>query len=247
MNDDTMFEASVRTLLRESTPPAPPADAWAVIAARVARGDEVLLPDGDARLEPAEQVVGAVLAEPARSGASAVRRGWRPLRVAAIALVAGAAGLAALPGTPLNDWARALFSDGASADSSDGGEPAAPAGSEPEFEPVVPAVARTTLIITPAGGAAVVALVEPGAGVRIRVRFADIDGLEVDAYGGVADARFRSAIGSLTIAEADSGDLVLTIPNRLARLDVTVNGRAYLTKQNGQIRIHSPAADTVGS
>jgi len=250
MRDDATFESRFRSAAAEATALPAPGEAWERIVARIQRGDEVLLPAGETPGHSHESVARSDRSAGVATRSAGDRGAWRAARAAGLVLVAGMLGIAAaLPASPLRSWLDALFGGPAAQHAEpapSGGPPmlfgdAETTGSGSEAE------AGTLLVLDPVDGGAVVALVAPGGGVRIRVRFADVEGLEVDARGGVATAQFRSALGQLTIAEAAAGDLVLTIPSRLARLRILVDGRAYLTKENGQIRVHSPAADTVGS
>ena len=159
------------------------------------------------------------------------RREW--LRAAiVVVLLGGAAAAAALPASPVRQWLSDVF----------GSEPTPPAG------PAAPVDApETVLLVEPVDGAVVVAFETPATGVRISVRFGGAAELELRASGAAAGAQFRSSAGRITVVNAAAGAVQLTVPNSIARVRLEVDGRVYLTKENGQVRVLAPTADTVGA
>jgi hypothetical protein len=210
----------IRGVAREEVT-LPAADGWAKIAARVDAKEAVLLP-----VEP----VGAP-----HSGHTASRA----LRVALLTLMLGGAAAAAIPGTWLRDRIEGLL-DPWQAEPEPGD---APAGNGAPAAPVAP----VTLFIEPSGGAVVIALERPHAAVRIHVQLVDTRELEMRAQDGAAGATFRSSPGRLDIIDAGSGSVMIALPRSIANVRIIVDGRTYLIKDRGQVRVLAPTADTIGT
>jgi hypothetical protein len=225
--EDREFEQRVRTAAAAATVlPAPP-EAWGQIEARLREGEVVLLPADAPRFR-------TTMLTP------------RGLRVAGLVLViAGAAAAAALPASPVRRWLEELFTSDHVVEPAR--PPVEPDGAAPNASPSMPSTPETTLVLEPANDGIVVALEAPEQDVSVLVRFVDTGEPEVRATGAAASAQFRSAAGRLTIVNARGGGLVLTIPRTTARVRVEVDGQPYLTKENRQIRVLAPAADTAGS
>jgi hypothetical protein len=219
-----VFEDRLREAATAATMLAAPEDAWERIAARVRDGEVVLLPVEDTR----------------RRTTVFTTRG---LRVAGmLLLVGGAAAAAVLPASPVRQWLAKVFNANRATDLR---PPAVvvPDSTAPSPRPPL----ETTLVLEPANGEIVLALEAPEQDVSLVVRFVERGEPELRATGAAASAQFRSAAGRLSVASATGGVLVLTIPRTTTRVRVEVDGKAYLTKENGRIHVLAPAADTAGS
>jgi hypothetical protein len=218
------FEQRVREAAAAATALPAPRDAWDRIAARIGAGDVVLLP----------------VQTPRRYGLPLASHG---IRVAALVLlICGAAAAVGLPGSALRQWLADVLTVRSDADPPSTSSSPAETGT-----PTPPRVPETTLVLEPADGGVVVALEAPAQQVVLVVRFAEAGEPEVRATGAAAAALFRSAAGRLTIAHASGGRLILTFPRSISRVRVEVDGETYLLKENGQIRVLAPAADTAGA
>jgi len=194
------------------------ASAWDRIERRVAAGEVVLLP-----VAPARPVGGA-------------RPGWLRAAAAAIAVFVAAAGVAAIPGTPWNEWIRERIGADAPAAA---GRSAAP--------PYDAASAVNELAVPLLAGALDVAIESPGAGLMLRVRLADEDEVGVRATGGAAGAQYRAGTGRLVIEDAAGGEIALTIPRSARLVRVSVDGAPWIEHRAGRLIVLAPEADTVGS
>lgn len=198
----------------------PPADAWARIAARVQARDAMLLP-----VEPLQAPRVPVVS--------------RALRVALIALLVAGAAAAALP----REWIGAAV---------DAVVPAAWRGGDTDLVASAPHAENddtppVTLFVEPAAGALRVAMERPHQAVTLHVQFVDAVEMQVRASGGAAGAIFRTSPGRVDIVGADSGAVVLALPNTVGNVRIEVDGQAFLLRERGQIRVLAPTADTIGS
>jgi hypothetical protein len=219
--DTIEWIADVRAAAREEVPP--PADrAWDMIAARVAAQDAVLLPVDTA-------------------GPQRTAPGAAPLLRAAMLLLLLAVGAAAaMPGGWLRSVVESIVPGLGEAEQGMTG-----AGGVDVAPPA--AAAPAVLFVEPAGGALHITLERPHQAVRIHVRLSGAQDLEVRALEGAAGATFRTSAGRLDIVEAGPGSVMLNVPASLGRVRIDVDGRTFLLKENGQLRILAPSADTVGS
>jgi hypothetical protein len=217
--ETTEWIAGVRAVAREEVE-APSPGAWEMIAARVAAREAVVLP-----VEAA--------AAPARA------RGAASLLKAAVLLLVLAAGAAgAMPG----GWLRTAVQALAGGDVERG----APAPAEDAGASAIP-VSPVVLFVEPAAGGLHVTLERPHEAVRIHVQLIDAAELEVQALDGAAGATFRTSPGRLDIVGAAAGAVMLGVPVGLTRVRIDVDGRTLLLKENGQLRVLAPGADTVGA
>ncbi|HEY0038489.1 MAG TPA: hypothetical protein VGB66_17455 [Longimicrobium sp.] len=187
---------------------------------------------------------------PTRAALAAVRSrrrgGWmtdtrRTLAKAAI-LVLGVVGVASatLPGSPLRQWMEQRFGGAAPTPAT-----AAAAAPSPGAPPATEATAGVEIL--PHEGAVRVVLGEVGPGLRVRVRLADADYVDVRATGAAAGAQFRTAPGRVSITGAAEGEIVIALPRAVRRAAIVVGDRTYMTKDGEQIHVLAPAADTVGA
>ncbi|HEX8455487.1 MAG TPA: hypothetical protein VF647_25635 [Longimicrobium sp.] len=161
-------------------------------------------------------------------------RGRRALARAAVLLLA-VAGIASatLPGSPVRGWIGERF----------GGAAEMPSSVRP---PAAPAEPLAGVEILPREGSVHVVLANAGAGLRVRVRLADAEYVDVRGTGAAAGARFRTAPGRITVDGADGGEIHIALPRRLRNAVVTVEGRTYLVKEGEQMRVLTTGVDTAG-
>lgn len=215
----------VRQTARDAVDVRVPVGAWERIAARVQAGETVLLPvEGDTPAAP--------------------RPGFRGAAVRAAVLVLALAGAAsaALPGSPVRTWLGEILSTPEAVES-----PApTPGAASPSGESmdVAPEVA---LLVAPAEGTVAIVIEGPDPSLRIRVRSVEAGEVGVRARGEATSARFRSGPGRLTIVEAGAGEITLELPHSTRVVTLEVDGRRYLTKEGGRLRLSTPVADTIGS
>lgn len=169
---------------------------------------------------------------------------WRTLPRAAV-LVLGFAGVAAaaLPGSPVRRWVAALAEHDAPRASvsvaSTRPEPSAVGGAAPaETEPVA------GIGVLPAAGEVRVVVEAPAPGLRVSVRLADQDRVDVRGRAAATEARFRTAPGRVTVMGAGAGELEIVLPNGVQRASVTVGGKRYLTKDGDRVYLLVPTEST---
>lgn len=166
------------------------------------------------------------------------RTAWMPgggaLAKAAVLLLA-VAGIASatLPGSPVRRWIGERL----------GGAAEAPSGAR---EPAAPAEPLAGVEILPRDGSVRIVLTNAGEGLRLRVRLADAEYVDVRGTGAAAGARFRAAPGRITVDRADGGEVHIALPRRLRHAVVTVGGRTYLVKEGEQLRVLTAGVDTAG-
>ncbi|HEX8671793.1 MAG TPA: hypothetical protein VF710_07900 [Longimicrobium sp.] len=160
--------------------------------------------------------------------------GRRALARAAVLLLA-VAGIASatLPGSPVRAWIGERF----------GGAAEVPSAARP---PVASAEPLAGVEILPREGSVHVVLTNAGGGLRVRVRLADAEYVDVRGTGAAAGARFRTAPGRITVDGADGGEIHIALPRRLRNAVVTVGGRTYLVKEGEQMRVLTTGVDTAG-
>lgn len=173
-------------------------------------------------------------------------RGWgvesRRILARAAVLVVAVAGIASatIPGSPVREWLADQF----------GSEPI----SVPE-PPQVPLAASPPagevpsagIAILPAQGAVQVVLAGVNPGLRVRVRLEESDLVDVRATGAASDAQFRTGPGRISITGGGAGEVLVVLPRGLGRATVLVDGKPYLIKTGGQIRVLAPVADSAGA
>jgi anti-sigma factor RsiW len=186
-------------------------------------------------LDPAVPTQMAYAALRRRRRAAWMPGGRRALARAAVLLMA-VAGIASatLPGSPLRAWIGERF----------GGAAEAPSGVRP---PAAPAEPLAGVEILPREGSVRVVLTNAGGGVRVRVRLADAEYVDVRGTGAAAGARFRTAPGRITVDGAEGGEVHIALPRRLRHAVVTVGGRTYLVKEGERMRVLTTEVDSVGS
>jgi anti-sigma factor RsiW len=161
--------------------------------------------------------------------------GRRALARAAVLLLA-VAGIASatLPGSPVRGWIGERF----------GGTAEVPSSVRP---PAAPAEPLAGVEILPREGSVHIVLANAGEGLRVRVRLADAEYVDVRGTRAAAGARFRTAPGRITVDGADGGEVHIALPRRLPNAVVTVGGRTYLVKEGEQMRVLTTGVDTAGA
>lgn len=182
---------------------------------------------------------------PVEAAHAAVTRRIRPRfrpgalpRAAVIILGFAAAASAAVPGSPVRDWAGTLV--GYVMEGSDEGGSAT--------APVVEAAAvaddaAAGVAITPRGDRVLVSVGAVRSGTRVRVRIVDGARVVVSAERSV-DARFETGIGRIGISGAGTGTITIELPRRLGHAEVEVGGRPYVVKERERLRFLVPPTDT---
>lgn len=217
--ETVVWVRSARDMLRQGGEIAAPADAWERIRTRLADGDLVLLPADSVPEDRAQSI--------------------RPLvRAAAAGLILLAAGVAAaVPGSPVREWLRDVVARI---------DPPTAASVDSPFAPVEVG-APTIVAIEPYAGSAAVDVTDPDTAVQLRVRLVREAALTVRADGDAAGATFSSGPGRLTIAGPGNGDIRIDVPRDAANVTISVDGRPYLVRRGGELRIYLPGVDTAGA
>lgn len=201
---------AARAAAADATSLAAPPAAWSAIAARLDRGDVVVLPAGRTH-------------RTRRARAAAVAAG--------LLLFAGVAA-ALVPQTGVRSWIERQLGHGVEA-----GPAAAPVADE----------RVTRLALAPVNGAVHVHVVGAAAPLRLRVRLADVADLEVRASGEASAAQFLAGSGTLEIADAAGGEIVLSLPRRARLITIDVDGARALELRNARLTVFSANADTAGA
>ena len=118
-----------------------------------------------------------------------------------------------------------------------------------ESEVVVPADIEsvTQLALAPVNGALHVEVIGAAAPLRLRVRLADDAELDVRATGAASAAQFLAGSGTLEIAGATGGEIVLSLPRRARLITIDVDGARALELRNARLTVFAADADTVGA
>lgn len=162
------------------------------------------------------------------------------LRIAAsVAILFGVA--AALPGSPVRSWigrsveeVRTLLFDART-----GGDveetPASPrTGAADSAE----AVDSSGVAVGPADGAVQIRLVRVPETTRIRVRL--VDGTRAGVWD--AGGEYRTAAGSIEVAEPTSDQLLVELPRSVNRVRLEVNGTTAVLKEGSRLDVRVPGA-----
>ncbi|HST61679.1 MAG TPA: hypothetical protein VLK84_23440 [Longimicrobium sp.] len=222
-----------RTALREATTLAPPPLAWDRIVARREAGEELLLPAGPVPLAVPE-------ARAETGGRASI------LRRAAVLLV-GVAGIASatVPGSPVRAWLGAVLGGGAeTAVTPAATPPADSASASTAATPPAPVESGPVagIAVLPSAGDVRVVVVDAHPALRIRVRLTDTGRAEVRGRGAAADAGFASGRGRITVTGArGGGELEVLLPRGARRASLTVDGRRYVTLDDGHLTVLVPA------
>ncbi|HYW06531.1 MAG TPA: hypothetical protein VE913_06230, partial [Longimicrobium sp.] len=110
----------------------------------------------------------------------------------------------------------------------------------PPAPPEAPAVAGVSIL--PDDGAARVVLNGAARGLVVRTRLAAGDHVEVSAIGAASAARFRTSPGRIEVVGAGPGEIHISLPRGARAAAVEVNGRVFVAKEGGRLRVLGPAA-----
>lgn len=211
------------------------------------------LRDASSRLESALALLDRPVPADATAWAVRKRAAARPavsprralVRAAAMVLGFAAVGSAAIPDSPVREWATAAWRQGVAAlTRAEEAQPAAtveePAlASESDQAPE----AEAGLLVQPHGGRVVVAVEAPAQGLVARVRLVDGDRVAVRARGAAATARFRTAPGRVDVVTPGTGELVIDVPASLADVTVEVDGRVFVEKAGAELTVSGKRVD----
>ncbi|HYJ80593.1 MAG TPA: zf-HC2 domain-containing protein [Longimicrobiaceae bacterium] len=176
--------------------------------------------------------------------ASQAAKGRRALLRAAV-LVLGVAGAAtaavAVPGSPIPGLITDIL----------------PGAKDPLRETVGPRPAPapaalaedapTGVSILPEAGSVRVVLSGSAPGLRVRTRLVDGAHAEVHASAAAARARFRTSPGRIEVVGAGAGEVTVSLPRGARAAFVEVNGRVYVAKEGGSLRVMAPVVDPAAS
>jgi hypothetical protein len=160
-------------------------------------------------------------------------------RAAVLVLAVAGIASATLPGSPLRAWLEDRLGLNTHVTVSGAHAPSTLPAPAPAAEP-----ASAGIAILPINGA-VLNHADPA--LRVRVRLAEGEIVDVRATGAAADAQFRTGPGRISISDAGAGEIQIALPHTVARATVFVGTKPYLIKERGQIRVLAPAADTAGA
>jgi len=155
------------------------------------------------------------------------------LRAAVLVLALG--GVAAATTPPVRRW----VADTVSPPPAPVAEAPAPRRAPPA-PPEAPAVAGVSIL--PDDGAARVVLNGAARGLSVRTRLSDGDYVEVSATGAAAAARFRTSPGRIEVVGAGPGEIHISLPRGARAAAVEVDGRVFVAKEGGRLRVLGPAA-----
>jgi hypothetical protein len=158
----------------------------------------------------------------------------------AAALVLGLAGVAAasVPGSPVRAWIEETVLPAE--------QPVQqPVAQQPEAAPAPAPVAEAPagVSIRPRGGSVRVVLTGAAPGLSVRARLVEGEHAEVFATGAARGARFRTSPGTIEVAGAGAGEVTVGLPRGARTATVEVNGRVYVAKEGGALRVTAPVAD----
>ena len=187
---------------------------------------------------PTQAAYASVLRRRARRWGMETRR----MLARAAVLVLAVAGIASatIPGSPVREWLVDRFGPQSISTHE---QPQAPA---PEA-PSAGAEPSAGIAIVPAGGSVQVVLEGVNPALRVRVRLEDDELVDVRATGAASDAQFRTGPGGISVTGGGAGEIQVILPRSLGRATVLVDGKPYLIKEGGQIRVLAPAADSAGA
>jgi hypothetical protein len=161
----------------------------------------------------------------------------RALAKAAVLLFAvGAAGAAAIPGSPVRAWIGEAWDETKSIIG------LAPEGAEPALDqPALPDVSRVA--VAPADGNVRIDIrnASPEAMVRVVV----VEG--TDAAVTAEGARFRTGSGWIEVLNAGPGEIRIELPRGARSATVAIDGTEAVLKRGAGLRLVAPAADSSAS
>lgn len=163
-------------------------------------------------------------------------------RAAVLVLAVAGNASATLPGSPLRVWLEDRLGLAGDVTVSETRVPATAPTPGPAAEPSSAGIA-----ILPVDGAVRIVFNHADPTLRVRVRLAEGETVDVRAIGAAANAQFRTGPGRISITDAGTGEIQIALPHTVARATVLVGSKPYLIKEGHQIRVLAPAADTAGA
>lgn len=140
------------------------------------------------------------------------------VRAAGLILVLAAGASAAVPGSPVRTWIRAVITP----------------------EPVLEAPARTldttsAVSIAPVNGRIEIAVLDPDAGTTLRVRSVDEEQATVTVPQPAAPPRFRTSPGRIEV-QGVSGVVEIDVPRSAEHVSILVNDEPYVEGSGATLR-----------
>jgi hypothetical protein len=168
-------------------------------------------------------------------------------RAAVLVIGLGAVASATLPGSPVRTWiSDALRSIGVISTPAPTPAPAPAPGSVPAA-PLAPETGVNTLSIQPAEGRVRVILTDVADDATIRIRLVSSNRANVQATGGAATARFRTAPGSLEVIGIEKGIVAIDLPRSVLDASVEADGRTLFRKRGEQLQLNQPVSTSKNS
>jgi hypothetical protein len=168
--------------------------------------------------------------------------GLASLRAAAVLLVFAAGASATIPGSPVRNW----ISDQVAG-------PMLPVAvmerAADETTAVMSMEARQQLdesgvSVEPAAGRIRIVLSGASPDLQVRALLTDSPRGGVYASGEAANARFRTAVGTIEVIGAGPGEIRIEVPRTVQHAVVEVDGATYLTKDGDQLRLNVPFGES---
>lgn len=198
----------------------------ATVGQALARADApVPLERARTRLEATLRAARPPAGRAATSGAWWTRR-TRLAQAAALVLLLAGGAAAAVPGSPVRAWIERTLT--------------APSPVATAADPVEQAETSDDVgvWIDPADGAVRIGISGAPDGTEVRVSLVDRERAGVSAPPGTA---LRSGRGWIEAA-VDSGPVTVELPRTLGRATLSVDGRTYLTMEDGAVELRAPAS-----
>jgi len=158
------------------------------------------------------------------------------LRAATLLLALGGVAAAATP--PVRRWVVAAVAPRP--------EPRRAEAPEPRRAPAPPAEApaEAGVSILPDAGSVRVVVNRSARGLRVRTRLSDSEYVGVSVIGEAASGRFRTAPGRIEVVGAGPGEIHIALPRGARAATVEVDGRVFVAKEDGRLRVMAPAASS---
>jgi anti-sigma factor RsiW len=159
-------------------------------------------------------------------------------RAAVILIALGAIASATLPGSPVRSWiSDALRSIGVLS------QPAPAPAPSTESVPataLAPETGVNTLSIQPTEGRVRVILTDVADNATIRIRLVSSNRANVQATGGAAAARFKTAPGRVEVVGIEQGMVAIDLPRNVLDATVEADGRILFRKRGDEIQTSQP-------
>jgi anti-sigma factor RsiW len=175
-----------------------------------------------------------------RTGGARVAAARRTLlRAAGIVLVLAGGGAAALPGSPVREWARAAWDRGKALF---GGS--APVATSPASEPAASSVGVDAV---PVNGRIRVSLVGMAAATQVRVRLVDRSVAWIEAAEIVGAApQFVRGSGRVEVVGGSARAVRIDLPRGVTHAEVVVDGRVRVRKEGELLRVADGGEEEAG-